>query len=196
MRRPPCTSRKSMTPHRGVAAVEFALVALLFFTLLLAVMEFGRVIFLWNTAQEVTRHAARDATVSNFSDATVMGQVRQNAIFRSSPGPLILGGAIDDTYVRIDYLNSKLGVVTPLTCPAQNIATCQSDPSSASCIRFVRARLCQPPADPVNPQACSAVPYVPMVGLFAPFLSGVTIPPSQVVMPAESLGYRPSQPAC
>lgn len=192
MKRSPYIFRKSVAAHRGVATVEFALVALLFFTLLFGVIEFGRAIFLWNTVQEVTRHAARDATVSNFSDAAAMNQVKQNAIFRSTPGPLILGGAIDDTYVRINYLNASLNEVDiSLTCPSQNISNCLSDPNGASCIRFVQARLCQPVAG-----ACNAVPYTPMVTLLAPFFAAVTIPPSQVVMPAESLGYRPSLGSC
>jgi hypothetical protein len=188
-----CVLRKSIGIQRGVAAVEFALVALLFFMLLLGVIEFGRVIFLWNAVQEVTRRAARDATVANFSDADAMDKVRWNAIFRSTAGPLALGGEINDTYVRIDYLNFNLGPVNKdLTCPSQNISTCLSNPNSASCIRFVRAQLC----DPSNQGACDAVPYTAMVPLLSPFFAGVTIPRSQVVMPAESLGYRPSQPGC
>lgn len=185
--------KKSATAYRGAATVEFALVALLYLTLTFGVIEFGRVIFLWNTVQEVTRHAARDATVSDFTDAGAMNQVKQNAIFRSTPGPLILGGAIDDTYVRINYLNASLNEVdTSLTCPSQNISTCLSDPNGASCIRFVQARLCQPGGG----ATCNPVPYTPMVTLLAPFFTAVTIPPSQVVMPAESLGYRPSLGSC
>jgi Flp pilus assembly protein TadG len=38
--------------QRGAAAVEFALVASLLFTLLFGIMEMGRVLFYWNTATE------------------------------------------------------------------------------------------------------------------------------------------------
>lgn len=192
MKRAPHIFRKSVAAQQGAASVEFALVALLFFALMFGVIEFGRVIFLWNTVQEVTRHAARDATVSNFKDAAAMDQVKQNAIFRSTPGPLILGGVIDDTYVRINYLNASLNEVdTSLTCSPLNVSNCLSDPNGANCIRFVQARLCQPGGG-----ACAAVPYTPMVTLLAPFFTAVTVPPSQVVMPAESLGYRPSLASC
>ena len=33
-----------------------------------------------------------------------MTQLRQDAMFLNGPGTLILGGDIDDTYLRIDYL--------------------------------------------------------------------------------------------
>jgi Flp pilus assembly protein TadG len=47
----------------GVAAVEFALVSAVFFTILLGALEMGRVLFIWNTAAEATRWGARIATV-------------------------------------------------------------------------------------------------------------------------------------
>lgn len=192
MKRSLYISRKSAMADQGAVTVEFSLVALLFLTLTFGVIEFGRAIFLWNTVQEVTRHAARDATVTDFTDAWAVNQVKQNAIFRTTSGPLILGGGINESYVRISYLNASLNEVdTSLTCPSQNISTCLSDPNGASCIRFVQARLCQP-----GGTTCSPVSYTPMVTLLAPFFTAVTIPPSQVVMPAESLGYRPSLGGC
>lgn len=49
--------------ERGVAAVEFALLAPMFFMLLIGIMEVGRVLFYWNTAAEATRLGARVAVV-------------------------------------------------------------------------------------------------------------------------------------
>lgn len=60
--------------QRGVAAVEFALVAIIFFTLLLGIMEFGRWLFMLNATNEATRLGARLAVVCSISDAT---QIRQ-----------------------------------------------------------------------------------------------------------------------
>lgn len=57
--------------QRGVAAVEFAIVAALFFSLLFGVMEMGRVLFYWNTATEATRLGARIAVVCNVGDSIV-----------------------------------------------------------------------------------------------------------------------------
>ena len=49
--------------QRGAAAVQFALVCLVFFTVLFGAMEMGRLMFYWNTAAEVTRLGARMAVV-------------------------------------------------------------------------------------------------------------------------------------
>lgn len=175
--------------QRGTAIVEFALVCLFFFTLLFGIMEYGRVMYLWNTVQEVTRHAARDAVVTDFSNTGAMNTVRWNAIFRNSAGPLIAGGEISDASVVITYLNATMGTVDITgNCPARNISTCLTDPNASTCIRFIEARICQPGTE------CTPVNYAPMIGLFA-FLN-IPIPPSSVVMPAESLGFRPSSPAC
>ena len=57
--------------QRGAAAVEFAPVAGLFFTLLLGIMEMGRLLFYWNTVTEVTRLGARIAVVCDMNDADI-----------------------------------------------------------------------------------------------------------------------------
>lgn len=57
--------------QRGVAAVEFALIAAIFFTLLIGVMEMSRVLFYMNTAGEVTRLGARLAVVCDVGDPMV-----------------------------------------------------------------------------------------------------------------------------
>jgi hypothetical protein len=43
--------------------VEFAIVAVLFFSLLLGIIDFGRMLFTWNAAGEATRWGARIAVV-------------------------------------------------------------------------------------------------------------------------------------
>jgi TadE-like protein len=43
--------------------VEFAIVAVVFFMLLLGIMDFGRMLFRWNAAAEATRWGARLAVV-------------------------------------------------------------------------------------------------------------------------------------
>jgi Flp pilus assembly protein TadG len=92
--------------QRGALTLEFALMLMVFLTLVFLIMEVSRLMYLWNTVQEVARQAARAASVSDFSSAAAMDRVRQQAIFRNGPGKLALGGAIDDSYVRIDYLSS------------------------------------------------------------------------------------------
>lgn len=73
-------SQSNRTRHpfqKGVAAVEFALVASLFFTLLIGIMEMGRVMFYWNSAAEATRLGARLAVVCDLSDADIKVRMQQ-----------------------------------------------------------------------------------------------------------------------
>ncbi|MGF6606654.1 Flp pilus assembly protein TadG [Paraburkholderia sp. WSM4175] len=64
--------------QKGVAALEFALVATVFFTLLIGVMEMGRVLFYWNTAAEATRLGARVAVVCDINS----GQSASNPVIK------------------------------------------------------------------------------------------------------------------
>ncbi|MGM8062048.1 TadE/TadG family type IV pilus assembly protein [Vogesella indigofera] len=57
--------------QRGVAAVEFALVAMILFSLLIGIMEFGRLMFTWNSAVEATRRGARLAVVCDMNVAKI-----------------------------------------------------------------------------------------------------------------------------
>ena len=180
--------------QQGVAAVEFALVSLfIFFPLLMGILEFGRTMYIWNTVQEITRHAARSAIITDFTNTSAMNLLRQNAIFRTTAGKLPAGPEISDTSVAISYLNLNLGVVdSTMTCPVKNISTCLTNPAASSCIRFVQASVCQPGTGQTN--ACIPVKYTPIVSFFS-FLN-INIPPSPVVMTVESLGFRPNATAC
>lgn len=57
--------------QRGSVAVEFALVAAIFITLLIGIMEFSRVLFYMNTAAEATRLGARLAVVCDVNTPIV-----------------------------------------------------------------------------------------------------------------------------
>lgn len=68
------TVQQSLGYHskqRGAAAVEFALIASLLFTLLFGVIEMSRVLFYWNTATEATRLGARLAVVCDQNTAAI-----------------------------------------------------------------------------------------------------------------------------
>jgi hypothetical protein len=191
-------NRKRQGRQRGAAAVEFALVAVLFFTLLMGIMELGRFLYLYDTVQEVTRRAAREAVVRDFT--TEQGKIQRAAVLQdeTSTGTvsLLFGGEITNLVVNIEYLNGSLASASPMpTNPADNIAACADSSRVDSCIRYVRVKVCAQSAG-----GCDPVKYVPMIGLFAPDpnnpLAGmqmidlrVDIPDSTVTMPAESLGY-------
>jgi hypothetical protein len=197
--------RGETQPHGGIArqagtfAVEFGLIVIMFFTILFMIMELARVLYVWNTLQEVTRRAAREASVTDFSDANAMTQVRQNAVFRSSPGNLALSAPVTDDYIRIDYMsiqsetNSQMKKVKIPTsalpaCPARNLVTCTAKSGDASCIRLVRVRICAPGGDECNP--------IPYQALFSLVQFPINLPKAETIVQAESLGYVPGTPMC
>jgi Flp pilus assembly protein TadG len=59
--------------HNGAAMIEFAIVATVFFTLMLAITDWGRMLYIWNAADEATRWGARIAVVC---DKATPDQVR------------------------------------------------------------------------------------------------------------------------
>lgn len=63
--------------QRGVAAVEFALVAIAFFMLLIGIVEMGRVLFTWNAAVEATRYGARVAVVCPKNDPAILNRMQK-----------------------------------------------------------------------------------------------------------------------
>jgi hypothetical protein len=187
-----------MSRQTGSITAEFGLTLVLFLTIVCAVLELARVIYLYNTLQVATQRAAALAANADFSDAAALARVRQQAIFRDSAGGLILGAPVSDVHVRIDYLSlSNAGGVTmtPIpsaslpACPANNRLNCMADPYGASCIRLVRARIC----DPAAPDACNGVPYQP---LFSFIGLRFGLPTATSIASAETLGALPGKAPC
>jgi len=188
---------KGRTRQTGSVAVEFALVAILFFTVVFATLEIARFEFLLNTLEEVTRRAAAAAANVDYTDTTAIQKVQANAIFRNSSGPLALGAPVTADNVTIDYLSISKAtwdlqhMSTLPKCPAGNRSNCMTDPDSASCIRFVRARVC---ASMDGGGGCTLLPYQPVF----PFLnlSGMMLPSAETIVPAGSLGATPGAIPC
>lgn len=184
--------------QRGAAAVEFALVALLFFTLLFGIIEMGRLFYVWNTVQEVTRRAAREAVVTDLltpamKDANLLA-VQQHAVFGGST--LVAAPEISPASVHIAYmdLNGDQIIAGMPASPTENAQACADqaiDPADPPvCVAFVQASISLQSCSP-NGKTCtySPIPYQPMSALFSYF--GLNIPVSTVTMPTESLGYSP-----
>ena len=189
----------------GVFAVEFAILAGLFFLFVFALLEVARAVYLWNLVPEITRRAARAAAVADFSNAGVLQAVREQAVLRAGPGRLPLGGAISDAYVHIDYLSQSSGdggvpAALPVSampgCPQRNRINCLDNPHGASCIRFVRAQLCLPGTG----GSCERVPYRPILPLlemlFPSGAQAVRLPSGVTLAVAESLGYQDNPAFC
>lgn len=187
--------------QRGVAAVEFALLVIPFLLLLLGAIEFGRLLYIWNTAQEVTRNAARQAVVKDFTNSAAIAEIKRSAVFTATDGGFMpVSNEISTANVVIRYMyvknNGDLAPVKKMpTSPADNIAACLDATRLEECIRFVE--VCLSTADTCEDKT-KAIPFKPMIGLFSSSgdhstdLTGLRIPMSTVRMPAESLGFDPT----
>jgi Flp pilus assembly protein TadG len=185
-------AHSSKRRQRGVAAVEFSLIAVLFFTLVFGVIELARMMFLFNTLSEVTRRAASAAANADFTNPATINQVQWQAIFRASAGGMTLMNELTDQSVRIDYLSVARNAdgtfsMVPIavgglpSSPAENRKVCLVDPNSSSCIRIVRARVC----NPSNSVSCEPMQFqslLPLVELSLP------LPTSPTLVIAKSLG--------
>jgi hypothetical protein len=102
----------------GAVLLEFALSFMIFWTVMIAVIEFSRYMFSWGTASEATRLAARLASICD------QGPVQESRIRKRVEGLILASGQIE-LGTRTDWL---LLNYYPAGC------------DSGSCI-FVEARL-------------------------------------------------------
>ena len=66
-----------MNKHqKGTTAVEFAIVVALFLTVLLGILDFGRILFTWNAVGEATRWGARQAVVCGQGSTSALGKMQ------------------------------------------------------------------------------------------------------------------------
>lgn len=189
--------------QRGVAAVEFAFVAIVFFLVVFGTIELARIMYMYNTLADVTRSAARAAANIDWDDTAALDRAKQHAIFRNSPGELPFGAPVTDKHILIDYmyLEQSGGTIRmkPITgsmptCPGRNRHNCLTNPYSSSsssadvCVRLVRARICK-----LNSPNCENVGYQTLFSLFD---LGVPLPTSTTIVTAETLGYHSGDPIC
>lgn len=196
-----CERPLPMRRQRGAYTVEFAIAVPVFLVFLFGVMELARAMYLINTLQEVTRRAATAAARSNPRDSARRQQIREMAVLRSSPGMLPLGTPIKDEHVRIEYYalvvdssgrtSRQLIPYESLSCPVNNRRTCMLNPNDPLCVRFVRARIC----DPDSGDACDTkrVTYSTIMSVIG---IPIGLPHSSTIVPADSLGYTPGMVPC
>jgi len=116
--------------ERGTSVAEFAMVAMLFFTLIFGIIEFGRMLYTHNALADATRRGARYAVLHPGTDATaVKNQVvyGSNATFDkdgnpTSP-PLIAGLTADMVDVTYEGEDTDGDPDTPPTSFGSNLGT-------------------------------------------------------------------------
>ena len=126
-----------LSRQRGVAAVEFAIVASLLFTVLFGVMEMGRLLWTWNAATEATRLGARLAVVCDINRS-------MNAPIKLRMRDML--PALTDANITISYFNPANTVdssCTNGTCKAARVSL--SGFTHTTIIPFVPLSLTLPP---------------------------------------------------
>lgn len=164
--------------QQGAAAVEFAIVCLLFFTILFAILEFGRMMYVYNTMQEVTRRGARAAVVRWVDEGAAIKSI---ALFGGAAIPA--GPEVTTANIKIEYLNKAGGTAIPQPAdPGDNLSACGDAERTLECIYSVRVSI-------VDVDGTSLLKYSPMVSLFSTIFN-VNLPKAEVTMHAESLGFE------
>jgi len=155
--------------QQGLATVEFAIVATLLMVLLLGVIEFARLVFVWNTGTEMTRRGARVAAVCPVNDPAIQNIAVFNDDGTSGPSALLSGMSTAD--VRVDYLDAG---GNPVDCSSCNCDDSCGDAPFVS-IKYVHVSI-------ENYQHTLLVPL---------FNVTIPIPPFETTLPRESLGVVP-----
>jgi Flp pilus assembly protein TadG len=109
--------------QRGTTIVEFAIVGALALTMVFAVVEFGRTLFVINALTEATRRGARVAAVCPVGDA----KPAQVAVFDVGGKSAVVAGLTTSNIV-VEYLDTSGAAIAN---PA----------ASFSSIRYVRVRI-------------------------------------------------------
>jgi Flp pilus assembly protein TadG len=97
---PRAHSGQSRQRQSGATAVELAIVSAIFFTILLGVVEMGRMLYYWNSAVEATRLGARLAVVCDMNDADIKSRM------------IGMWPELTAARIQIDYLNPPAAVNT------------------------------------------------------------------------------------
>jgi Flp pilus assembly protein TadG len=95
---------------RGVYVVEFAIIGLLLFILLFAILEFGRLYFTVNALNETVRRGARLAAVCDITDPVILRRAIYNAATDAGASSLI--GDLETADLTLTYLDENGATVT------------------------------------------------------------------------------------
>lgn len=117
--------------QRGAAAVEFAIVAAVFFMILLGAIEMSRLLWTWNAAVEATRLGARLAVVCDLNAAVIRTRMRQmlpalnngNITVTYLPGGCTAQNCRSVSVTLAGYNHVPIIPLVPLSIPIQPFTT-------------------------------------------------------------------------
>jgi hypothetical protein len=187
--------------QRGTTAVEFAILAMLFFTLVFGIFEVARLMYAFNTLHIVTRRVADAAANVYPLDTVAIQNLKQAAIFRDSPGELLLAPPVTDAHIRIEYLaltrSGNTGALNPVpiartslpATAARHRQICMNNPNASNCVRLIQVSIC----DPGTSSECAPV----LSRMLLPLLDlQVALHKARTIATVESLGYVPGTSPC
>jgi Flp pilus assembly protein TadG len=96
--------------QHGTSTVEFAIVGLLFFSLLFGVIEAGRALFVWNGLTEMTRRGARVAAVCPMNHPDIARVAIMAGPGSTGDSPVMQG--LSTANVSVRYLAADGSVAT------------------------------------------------------------------------------------
>lgn len=106
---------KPATRRTGATAVEFAIVAPIFFTMVLASLEFGRLNIIRHTADQAAYEAARHAMVpgATAAEATARANSMLKIIGARDSKVTVIGPTDDEVTVTVDVPLNQNGWIAP-----------------------------------------------------------------------------------
>ncbi|MEX2124730.1 MAG: TadE family protein [Woeseia sp.] len=117
----------SINSQSGLATVEFAIVAVVLMTVILAVIDVSRLYFSVASLNEATRRGARAAAVCPVNDPAIAQVAVFNASGETGPSPIVAG--LQTQHIDVQYLNANgAPVVSPGGAGFENV-------------RYVRVRI-------------------------------------------------------
>jgi Flp pilus assembly protein TadG len=149
----------------GLATVEFAIVGAIAITLVFAVLEIARAVFVISALNEATRRGARIAAVCPVNDPAIAEVATFNAPGAGSQSPIVNG--LDTGDIVLNYLD-ELGDVIGDPSPGAGFVN----------VRYVRVSV-------VNFQHQLIIPFANIT---------FTMPEFTTTLPRESLGIPRSWP--
>src|SRR5688572_16223572 len=104
-------NREHKKSERGAAVAEFAVACLFFFTLLIGIIEFGRLLYTHNALTDAARRGARYATLHTQNAACVRniviyGEKNVDGDCEPTGPPLIKGLEKDGVNVNVTYVGA------------------------------------------------------------------------------------------
>ncbi|WP_028104177.1 TadE/TadG family type IV pilus assembly protein [Pseudoduganella violaceinigra] len=168
--------RPSLRRQTGAAIVEFAIIGGLLLAFIYAIFEFGRMMFVYNTMQEISRRGAREATVRWVSDAAAIKSVALFGATTLPGGPEITSSNISIRYLRANGVDEVTTV--PLDA-GDNLSACNDITRTTECIMYVE----------VSVKNVQFSPLIFKAGAVTTSRPTNAMPQATTIVYAESLGF-------